>query len=128
MVLDASAIIAIHLREPGYEELITRMDEAEFIAIGAPTLLASAMVLTARLSRDARPLLAAFTRKLDAEIIPFTREHFETALDAFVRFGRGRHKAALNFGDCMAYATASLADQPLLFTGKDFARTDIRAA
>ena len=125
MVLDSSAIVAVHLKEPGYEELIEVIDHAEIVVVGAPTLLEAAMVLTARLGQDARPFLAAFLRDVEAEIVPFTQEHFEAAITAFLRFGRGRHPAALNFGDCMSYAVAAVTGYPLLFTGGDFARTDI---
>ena len=128
MVLDSSAIVAIHLREPGHELLIEKIDAAEVVVVGVPTLLETAMVLTARLGQDARPMLSAFLRRLEAEVIPFTEEHLDAAATAFVRFGRGRHPAALNFGDCMAYAVASVAGMPLLFTGEDFGRTDISQA
>jgi ribonuclease VapC len=125
MVLDSSAIVAIHLREPGHERLIDRIDAAEAVVVGVPTLLETAMVLTARLGQDARPMLFAFLRRIEAEVVPFHEEHLDAAATAFLRFGRGRHPAALNFGDCMSYAVASVAGMPLLFTGEDFSRTDI---
>jgi ribonuclease VapC len=129
MVLDSSAIVAIHLKEAGYERLLELIDEAieraEVLLIGVPTLLETAMVLTARLDKDARPLLSRFLRQIEAEVVAFNREHFEAATQAFLKFGRGRHPAALNFGDCMAYGVASVAGMPLLFTGGDFTRTDI---
>ncbi len=125
MVLDSSAIVAIHLREPGHERLIDRIDAAEVVVVGVPTLLETTMVLTARLGQDARPMLFAFLRRLDAEVVPFNQEHLDAAATAFIRFGRGRHPAALNFGDCMSYAVASVAGMPLLFTGEDFSRTDV---
>jgi ribonuclease VapC len=128
MVLDSSAIVAIHLREPGCERLINRIDVAEVVVVGVPTLLESVMVLTARLGHDARPMLFAFLRRLEAEVVPFNQEHLDAAAMAFLRFGRGRHPAALNFGDCMSYAVASVAGMPLLFTGEDFRRTDIAPA
>ena len=128
MVLDSSAIVAIHLKEPGYERLIEAIDGAEVVVVGVPTLLETAMVLTARLGQDARPLIFAFLRRLEAEVIAFHEEHLDAAITAFLRFGRGRHPAALNFGDCMAYAVASVAGMPLLFTGEDFSRTDIARA
>ena len=127
MVLDSSAIVAIHLREPGHERLIDRIDAAE-VVVGVPTMLEAAMVLTARLGHDARPMLFAFLRRLDTEVVPFNEEHLDAAATAFIRFGRGRHPAALNFGDCMSYAVASVAGMPLLFTGEDFRRTDIAPA
>ncbi len=132
MVLDSSAIVAIHLKEPGHERLLEAIDEAiaraEVFVVGVPTLLETAMVLTARLGQDARPLLFAFLRGIEAEVVAFNQEHLDAATTAFLRFGRGRHPAALNFGDCMAYAVASVAGMPLLFTGGDFTRTDIAQA
>ncbi len=125
MVLDSSAIVAIHLREPGHERLIDRIDAAEVVVVGVPTLLETTMVLTARMGQDARPMIFAFLRRLDAEVVPFNQEHLDAAATAFIRFGRGRHPAALNFGDCMSYAVASVAGMPLLFTGEDFSRTDV---
>ena len=128
MVLDSSAIVAIHLREPGHERLVEKIDAAEVVVVGVPTLLETAMVLTARLGQDARPMVFAFLRRLEAEVVPFNQEHLDAAATAFIRFGRGRHPAALNFGDCMSYAVASVAGMPLLFTGEDFKRTDIAPA
>jgi ribonuclease VapC len=128
MVLDSSAIVAIHLKEPGHDSLIEAIDHSEIVVVGAPTLLETAMVLTARLGQDARPMLNAFLRRLNVEVIAFNEEHLDTATTAFLRFGRGRHPAALNFGDCMSYAVASVAGMPLLFTGKDFAQTDVPTA
>lgn len=128
MVLDTSAIVAIHLREPGHERLIDRIDVAEVVVVGVPTLLETAMVLTARLGQDARPMVFALLRRMEAEVVPFNEEHLDAAITAFIRFGRGRHPAALNFGDCMSYAVASVAGMPLLFTGEDFSRTDIAQA
>ena len=128
MVLDSSAIVAIHLRESGHERLMDRIDAAEVVVVGVPTLLESVMVLTARLGHDARPMIFAFLRRLEAEVVPFNQEHMDAATTAFIRFGKGRHPAALNFGDCMSYAVASVAGMPLLFIGEDFTRTDIAQA
>ena len=105
MVLDSSAIVAIYLREPGHERLMDRIDAAEVVVVGAPTL-----------------------RRLEAEVVPFNQEHMDAAATAFIRFGKGHHPAALNFGDCMSYAVASVAGMPLLFIGEDFRRTDIAQA
>jgi ribonuclease VapC len=128
MVLDSSSIVAIHLRESGHERLIGKIDAAEMIVVGVPTLLETIMILNARLGQDARPMIFAFLRRLQCEVVPFNEEHLDAAVTAFVRFGRGRHPAALNFGDCMSYAVASVAGMPLLFTGDDFSRTDITPA
>ncbi len=128
MVLDSSAIVAIHLKEPGHERLIEAIEKAEIAVVGVPTLLEAAMVLSTRLGQDARPLLFAFVRRLETEVVAFNEEHLDAATTAFLRFGRGRHAAGLNFGDCMSYAVAAVAGMPLLFTGEDFARTDIEPA
>jgi ribonuclease VapC len=128
LVLDSSAIVAIHLKEPGYERLVDAIDGAEIIMIGVPTWLEATMVLTARIGQDARPLLSAFLRNVEAEVVPFGKDHLEAAVTAFLRFGRGRHPAALNFGDCMSYAVAAVTGLPLLFTGGDFTQTDIARA
>ena len=128
MVLDSSAIVAIHLKEPGYDRLIEAIDKSQVVVVGVPTLLETAMVLTTRLGQDARPLLLAFLRRLEAEVVAFNEEHLDAATTAFLRFGRGRHPAGLNFGDSMSYAVAAVAGMPLLFTGEDFARTDIARA
>jgi ribonuclease VapC len=128
MVLDSSAIIAIELQEPGFERLVDRIGEAEAVLIGVPTIFETAMVLSGRRGQDARPWLRGFLRSVEAEAVAFTEEHLEATVDAFLRFGRGRHPAKLNFGDCMAYAVAAVAGMPLLYTGNDFAKTDIRAA
>lgn len=128
MVLDSSAIIAIQFQEPGHLRLIAEIERAELIVVGTPTVLETTMVLSARLGQDARPRVSAFLRGIQAEVVDFNQQHLEAATAAFLRFGRGRHPAALNFGDCMSYAVASLAGMPLLFTGEDFARTDIARA
>jgi len=86
------------------------------------------MVLASRLKGDPRMAVAGALRRMDAQIVPFTEEHFDAALDAFLRYGKGRHPAGLNFGDCQSYAIASVAGLPLLFTGSDFARAGIPAA
>ena len=86
------------------------------------------MVLSGRLQRDARPTLYGLLRNMGAEIVPFTEEHYEAALSAFLRYGKGRHPAGLNFGDCMSYAFARVSGLPLLYTGGDFSKTDVPTA
>lgn len=128
MILDSSAVVAIAVKEPGYESLLEALARTARLGIGAPTLVETAIVLSARLNRDARGLLSRFLLEGDVAIVPFTDAHFGTAMDAWLRYGRGRHLANLNFGDCLSYATARLAGEPLLFTGLDFRRTDIPVA
>ncbi len=128
MILDSSAVVAVALKEPGHERVLAAMSAAPALGIGAPTLVETTIVLAARLGRDARGLVSRLVLEADVAVVPFTDAHFGTALDAWLRFGRGRHPASLNFGDCLAYATARVADEPLLFTGADFSRTDIAPA
>jgi ribonuclease VapC len=127
MILDSSAIVSILTEELGHEGIVRRASAASVLAVGTPTLVETAMVLSSRLGQDPRRLLNDFLREMDVEVIPFTAEHYEVAVDAFERFGKGRHAAALNFGDCLTYAVARLSGHPLLFTGDDFARTDLVA-
>ncbi len=128
MILDSSAIVAVLLREPRHEPLLELLAAAEVIGIGAPTLCETGIVLAARLGATGKSLLARFTQESGAVVIPFGDEHWRVGVDAFLRFGKGRHPAALNFGDCLTYATAQIAGQPLLCLGEDFARTDIALA
>ena len=126
MIIDTSAIVAMIFREPGYEELIEKISEAEFLGVGTPTLAEAGIVLTARLGTGAKGILSRLAQELGWVEIPFGDDHWREAIEAYERFGRGRHTARLNFGDCLSYATARLSDQPLLFVGKDFTKTDLR--
>jgi len=128
MVLDSSALISILLEERGHEPLLEKAGGARAVFVGAPTALETAIVLSARFRRDARPLLSGVLRRMNAEIVDFTEDHYDAALSAFLRFGKGRHPAALNFGDCMSYALASVSGLPLLYAGSDFSKTDIQSA
>lgn len=128
MILDSSAILAILLKEKGCEDLITRLVAVPTAGAGAPTLTEAGIVLTARLGTRARQILSLFLLESKLVIVPFGEMHWRAAVEAYDRYGKGRHAAGLNFGDCMTYATARLARQPLLCTGKDFSRTDLELA
>jgi ribonuclease VapC len=128
MIVDASALLAVVFREPGYEELFERLAAAPVVAAGAPTLAEAGIVLTARLGPAADGVLERLLDEFGIQEIPFGELHWREAVDAFRRYGRGRHRAQLNFGDCLTYATARLTGEPLLFTGDDFAATDLPAA
>lgn len=128
MIVDSSAIVAIVLREPGWDRLVDKLASAPACAIGAPTLAETGIVLTAKMGPKAHIALSRLLQEAGMSIVPFADEHWRVAVDAYRRFGKGRHAAALNFGDCLAYAVATLADQPLLFVGDDFRQTDVRAA
>lgn len=127
IAIDTSAIVAIALHEPearAFGEFIV----SEKCVIGWPTVLESHMVLSAvPLGRG----IDVLEKVLDAprlRIVPFDRREYESARLAFERFGKGRHKAKLNFGDCFSYAVAKLHGTALLFKGDDFSKTDIRPA
>ena len=139
MILDSSAIVAVLLKEPGYERLLVRLakfNSASGCAIqrcvsfpdpvgGAPTMFEACIVLAARLGASGQTLLARFSQAHELVILPCEAQHWTIAMQAFLRFGKGRHPAALNFGDCLTYATARLADEPLLCVGEDFSKTDL---
>lgn len=127
IVVDSSALIAILLREPEASTLVEALMAADRVLIGSPTLFEARIVAMGkadRLPRDLEELLF----HIGAEIVEFTAAHVDAATDAILRYGKGRHPAALNYGDCMAYAIARVAGCPLLYKGEDFARTDVRRA
>lgn len=128
MILDSSAIVAIALDAPTRADLVARINAADMVGVGAPTLVEAGIVLSSRMGRDATDLLAEIVAAADAVVIDFGPAHWREALAAWHRFGRGRHPATLNFGDCLAYASAVLAGQPILATGNDFAQTDVALA
>ncbi len=128
MILDTSVVVAIVLREPGYEELVGKLQSAGAIGMGAPNLVEAGIVLSARLGIEPQAVLDRFLRDFGVVPVVFGERHWREALDAFRRFGKGRHPASLNFGDCLSYAAARVADHPLLFVGDDFPHTDIEAA
>jgi ribonuclease VapC len=128
VILDSSAVVSVLLREPGHEELETKMREAGLLAIGAPTLVETRTVMVRRYGAPGLKEVDRFFMGLATKVIPFGGDHAEVAGEASIRFGKGRHPAKLNYGDCMTYATARIADEPLLFIGNDFAQTDIQAA
>jgi len=125
VILDSSAIVAVLLRQPGHEPLIERLAGADVVGVGAPTLCETGIVLVARLGATGKSLLTRFVQESGSSVIPFGDEHWGMAVEAFLRFGKGRHPARLNFGDCLTYATAQIAGLPLLCLGDDFAKTDL---
>ena len=125
MIIDASAILAVIVKEPGYERIVHELAASSGTRIGAPTRLETGIVLTARFGPRGRTVLARFLQENYIQTVAFDDAHADAALDAYSRFGKGRHRAALNFGDCCTYAIASVADEPLLCVGDDFAQTDL---
>jgi ribonuclease VapC len=127
IVVDTSAIIAIALDEPEAEPLLTAVSNADEAFIAAPTALELEIVLRSKTGPQG-PSAKQVLQQLAVEIVPFSTEHLAEAIAAFGKFGRGRHPAALNFGDCFSCGLAKALGAPLLFNGDDFARTDIPSA
>lgn len=128
MIIDSSAILAIVFQEPGFEGLLDALENAWGAAAGTPTLAETSIVMEARLGDNAAGLLERLLDELNIQEISFGEIHWREAGDAYRRFGKGRHPAALNFGDCLTYAVAKLSGEPLLFTGGDFGQTDLESA
>lgn len=128
MILDSSVVVAALRKEEGHEELEEKMLAADSLAIGAPTLVESAIVMVGAGGAAGMTALTAFIAEFEVAVIPFGQKHVGSAVEAFDTFGKGRHRARLNYGDCMTYATARVAERPLLYVGDDFAQTDIQPA
>ena len=125
MILDRSVVVALLRREADHEQLAATLDDADLVAIGAPTLVEAEIVLTSRMDVAGRAALARFVAENEIQVLEFGELHWREAGRAFLLFGKGRHSAALNFGDCMTYAAARIAREPLLCLGADFAQTDL---
>ena len=128
MILDSSALVAIVLDEPERDAFVAKINAANVVGVAAPTLVEAGIVLSARIGEDAGEILAELVAASDAVVVEFGAAHWQEAVTAWWRFGKSRHPANLNFGDCIAYATARLAGQPLLAKGDDFPRTDVQLA
>jgi ribonuclease VapC len=128
VTLDSSALVAILFAEPGYLDLVDAILEADVVRIGAPTLVETGMALAGRRGTPVGGEVSGLVRELGITVVPFGEPEWQRALDASNRYGRGRHAAGLNVGDCLAYGTAAAAGDTLLFVGNDFRKTDIRPA
>lgn len=127
MVIDTSALLAILLNESDAPAFAGSIEAAEDCCISAATYLEAAIVIDNRGDAVASREFDRFIRRAGIRVEPATPEQAEIARAAYRDFGKGRHPAALNFGDCFAYALAKSRDEPLLFKGDDFARTDLRS-
>ena len=125
MVLDTSAIIAVLLSEATSERLVAAVEADRVRLVSAGTVIETSLVILGRFGDAGEPQVDRFLRSIGAEVVSVDEEQVALARDAALRFGRGRHQAALNFGDCFSYALAVARDEPLLFVGNDFAKTDI---
>lgn len=126
IAVDTSAFIAVLRLEPEAQAFLRRMRGAAAVSMSAVSVQEASMVLAGRLADEASWLeLDRILRDLEVEIVAHSAELVRIAREAFLRFGKGRHPARLNFGDCASYALAKKYDIPLLFKGTDFAKTDI---
>jgi ribonuclease VapC len=128
VIVDSSAVVAILLKKPGWQPLLDHIADADADpapGIGVPTLVETGIVLAARLGVLGKTLLARFVQETQMRQLGFHTEHWTVAVDAYLRYGKGRHPAALNFGDCLTYAISRIANEPLLCLGDDFTKTDL---
>lgn len=128
MVIDSSAILAILQNEPERHMFNVAIAAADQRSLSAASLVELSIVIGARYGAGAQADLDHFLNTAQIEIISVDRGQTELARSAFAQFGKGRHRAALNFGDCFSYALAKWLDQPLLFKGDDFCHTDLLLA
>ncbi len=128
MVVDTSAVVAILRREPGWDRFLEAMAAASPCRMSAATWVELSLVVLGKLRPEVVAQVDELIRQLDLELVPFDAVQAALAREGFARYGKGRDPAGLNLGDCFAYALARHLDEPLLFKGDDFARTDIRSA
>jgi ribonuclease VapC len=125
IVIDTSVIVATSLNEPE-AELFRSLVSREEIMVGWPSLVEARMVLAGRNFPNAATIIKQLAELPNVTAVDFSQRHYYAAEKAFDRFGKGRHPASLNMGDCFSYAVAAVAKAPLLFKGRDFGRTDLK--
>ncbi|RKZ54273.1 MAG: PIN domain nuclease [Candidatus Parabeggiatoa sp. nov. 3] len=128
MVIDSSAVIAILCDEPDAKHFTTAIEGDSIRLMSAASLLETSIVIESRYGEEGGRKLDLLLLKAQVKIEPVTLEQAETARIAFRIYGKGRHPAGLNFGDCFSYALAKVLEEPLLFKGNDFSKTDIKQA
>jgi len=125
LAVDTSAVVAVLLREPGHDELLDAFDRHDDRLLAAPTYVELSIVLEARKGPAALAVVDQFIQDAGVEVVAFDRALALRAREGWRRFGKGRHPAALNFGDCSTYALAVERDAAVLCVGDDFAHTDV---
>jgi ribonuclease VapC len=125
MVIDTSALLAILQDEPERRKFNEAIEMADSRRMSAVTFVESSMVVESRFGAEGVRDLDRLIERAEVEIVPVDVQQARTAREAFARFGKGRHAAGLNFGDCFSYALARVLGEPLLFKGEDFGRTDV---
>ena len=125
MVLDTSALLAILQDEPERRAFNEAIEAADARRLSLANLVEVAIVIEARFGAAGQRDLDQYVERAEIELMPVDLEQAHVARRAYSRYGKGRHAAALNFGDCFAYALATVLGEPLLFKGDDFTRTDV---
>lgn len=128
MIIDSSALIAILQFEAEHVPFRHALARASTRLVSATTLLETSMVILGRQQEQGIAELDDLIASSDISIVPFDARHASLALEAFRRYGKGRHRAGLNMGDCFSYALAKATGLPLLFKGDDFVHTDVNPA
>ena len=128
MVIDSSAILAILLNEPEAAAFAQAIALDSTRLLSAVSALEAAIVIASKKGPLGEKELDLLLYKAKIDVVPFNNEMVQKARNAFSRFGKGRHPAGLNLGDCCSYALARQANEPLLFKGADFSQTDVQAA
>ena len=128
MVIDSSAFVAILGGEPEQKVFIEAILADPTRIAGAATVFEASVVILSRWGEPGLGHFRAFCSRAAIETAGFQAEQVDVAIEAFRRFGKGRHPAGLNFGDCFSYALAKVTGEPLLFKGGDFSQTDVKRA
>lgn len=126
MIVDSSAVVALVQREGDADRVAAALISDRQPVIAAPTATECLIVLVSRFGPAGRTLYERIRAEFGIVVGQYGPDHVVVALQAFARYGKGRHPAGLNFGDCMSYAAARLSGEPLLAVGNDFAQTDLR--
>ncbi len=125
MVVDTSALMAILLAEPEAEAVLGALQASQVKLISTATLVEAKIVVARALGEPGLQHLDLLLQKAEIDPVPLHLEHVHWALRGWRQFGKGRHRAALNLGDCFSYALAVATGEPLLFKGDDFGLTDV---
>lgn len=126
IAIDLSAVISIVAQEPGYEDYVAAVELADICMMSAANYLECSIVFIGRTGN--RSDLDVWIDRFRVNVVSVDLAQARLAADAFARYGRGRHPARLNYGDCFAYALAADRNAPLLYKGTDFDKTDLRSA
>ncbi len=125
MVIDTSAVLAILHDEPERRAFNEAIEDADSRSLSVASFVELSIVIEARFGAEGVRHLDRFLERADVTVVPVDLEQGRLARQAWSRFGKGRHEAGLNFGDCFSYALAQVLGEPLLFKGEDFSRTDV---